>query len=374
MTAEAPSRIGSGDFDTVVPADQADNILTRITEAAWDPDGDHPGISALDVMQRNVTNLEATGIIEIDGVEHSFHIADGNNNGTEILGWNQDAEIDRTPPIPAALVPHRDRTQQAVLAGRAAQLLEQWNADLVPGTERGDALHDLLSKRAYDRFFAPGRRGIDFDGIADAHGYVIEDEPTARAARKILHFHAQVPAPTSASTDGETPLETLRRWNDALDTGTDLGAGIDEIRKASARRLSKTRETAASPEEGRALQDLGFRFVAPGVARQARLKMLLEVHSIEAVEHFDPATLPENPVAELFHALDPGLVRTTKVDPLWEASRVVVQACDTLSWGTQIDLPQDTHASLARYGYRVKGPATEIEDAPVYEPDDGPGM
>ncbi|MEP4192212.1 MAG: hypothetical protein ABJN51_14095, partial [Sneathiella sp.] len=91
--AAGPAPEFAGDFDKDVPAAIQDEVLTRIVEAAWGYTEDKD-ISIIDVESSDVLNMEVTGTIMIDGVEHSFHIRDGNNNGTEIVAWNAELEIE----------------------------------------------------------------------------------------------------------------------------------------------------------------------------------------------------------------------------------------------------------------------------------------
>lgn len=96
-------------FTRDVPAEAQEEVLQRIVELAWSGErssGDGVEICSLD--QINALNIDFNGTILIDGREHEFHIRDGNNAGTEILGWNEDGrfELDRNErPVPDLVGP-----------------------------------------------------------------------------------------------------------------------------------------------------------------------------------------------------------------------------------------------------------------------------
>lgn len=360
-----------GDFDKDVPEEIQKNVMEMIVEAAHDPDNRADDITFIDVEQLNVTNVEATGIIEINGVEHSFHIRSGDWNGTELISWNKDTEIDRSPRTPDALVPHRNRIQEAIVRGSARRFLEDWNADLRPGSERGDQLHDLLSKRAYDRFFDPNPSAYRYDAVASELGYDVDDASVEKKMRALLHFHITTVMPTHEFFIGKSSIDALQEWNGALDKEGDFGKIIHDIRLAAAMRLASSlpdthtgaRETYPSQSDQSELEKLSYRLVDPENAHDKRRALLLEIFRLEKIDGFDPADLPENPISALFQALDPDLVSGTKVDALKEACDTVVRACDRLAWGTDLELPQSVHDRLSTFGYRVVSPELTVEPA-----------
>lgn len=140
---------GETGFDRDVPEHLREDVLQRICEAAWSGGGSGD-ISIIGLERLDALNMEFTGTVMIEGWEHWFHIRDGNGNGTEILGWNNDAApgIDRQPRAVPALIPAPSLVEDAIFSGKAEKFLDQWNAGLDPATERGRALHDLPSKAA----------------------------------------------------------------------------------------------------------------------------------------------------------------------------------------------------------------------------------
>ena len=71
-------------FQRDVPARLQDDVMQRICEAAWGSTVE--GVTIIDSEQRDVLNVEASGTVMVEGVERWFHIRDGNNAGTELIG------------------------------------------------------------------------------------------------------------------------------------------------------------------------------------------------------------------------------------------------------------------------------------------------
>lgn len=175
-----------GDFGKDVPEDQQEDVLQRVVEAIWSEEGRYDGAVIIGMEELNVLNREAEGSIVIDGREHYFHVRDGDRAGTEILAWNSGEGLRPEPADPKALVPFQSRVSEALASGQARKFLEQWNADLTPGSERGDALHDLVSNAAYDAFFLRPARGNRISAIklkptATRSGARARPEPHARS-------------------------------------------------------------------------------------------------------------------------------------------------------------------------------------------------
>jgi hypothetical protein len=341
------------DFEIDVPKHLQEDVLTRIVEAIWDPDSKDEDVGIFDIDEINVMNRYATGSIMIEGREHVFEIRDGNNNGTEVISWNKDTELSPPEQVIQALVPRIGEIDGAIRWGRARKFLEKWNSDLKPGTPSGDVLHDLLQRLGSHRYTDSGFGAQKFTAEAREHGYDILEDADAIAARRRLHLAAYTILPDVLSMRDEAPRATLERWNAGLDQESESGAAVRAVFERMADRLSKTRKLAPSHGEKQELKRLGFAFDLPDNAPFFRFRLLLETFKLEPIEGFDPETLPESPVKELFKTLDPSLVSSTKVNPLYEASRYMHVACEALSRGTGLALSDETIANLATVGYRA---------------------
>ncbi|MEY8802180.1 hypothetical protein AB9K35_18025 [Leisingera sp. XS_AS12] len=340
-----------GNFDKDVPEDQQEDVLQRVVEAIWSEEGRYDGAVIIGMEELNVLNREAEGSIVIDGREHYFHVRDGDRAGTEILAWNSGEGLRPEPADPKALVPFQSRVNEALASGQARQFLEQWNADLTPGSERGDALHDLVSNAAYDAFFAPGQGRSHFRNKAEAYGYEIGRQSEARAARKELHLAALAFMPVHRPDDGTASLDLLRRWNEAIDPASGIGSEVQRIREAAADRLSHGTSFHFSLEEGLQLRELGFRPTTPDNARLAREAVLGRCFRLVPIEGFDPEELPKNPMAELLQILDPGLVSDTRVNPVIEADKTLRSACREMARANALEMPERFTDHLATLGF-----------------------
>lgn len=390
-------------FDRYVPARFQEDVMEMIVEAAYEQpddlgdgieiDGVRLQLTYIDTVQRNVTTVEAEGVFEIGGVEHTFHILSGDANGTELRGWNDDSEIDRTPRSPDVLVPHRTRVSDAICYGRAKEFLEEWDRDLLPGTERGNVLHDLLSKRAYDIFFDPRPSAYRYDKIADKHGYSVGEGPEETMVRTILHLNATTLMPLPEFLEDKRPLEALRKWNEALIASTDAvaeaegrGTEIFRVRRDAAKALAEAppaphsglRSTTPRPEDEEQMRKLGFRFADVREPYALRLELLMDSYRLEHVRDVPEKDLPDNSALELFRVMDPSRVPSTKVDPLKHASERMVQTFDRMAKGTDIKLPDDLHKTIEDLGFKIItiGDTPQVEPEPDVEPEEdcAPGL
>jgi hypothetical protein len=299
-------------FDTDVPAHLQDDILTRIVEAAWEHAED-PEINIIDCKMINALNIEFSGTVMIDGREHDFHMRDGNNNGTEIISWNEDTGVVHEPAPTYALVPTPGDIGDAIYRGRAREFLMGWEKDLDPHTERGRILSDLAEKRAYDGFFAPGSgAGHTHAKTAKNYGYTIEHYEDAVAARKKLLVEALCITPTG-TWPRQTPQEAravYEAWTDYRKKG-EIAAVIHD----TAERLSRSKDMTPNTEETARLKAMGFSFATRSEETRAWKTGLSGLYGLRDMEDFDPATLPEDPIKELMEILDPSLVHDKRVNP-----------------------------------------------------------
>jgi len=351
-----------GNFDLDVPKDAQEDVMQRICEAGWDIGSSDPDISIIDRVERDALNIEFSGSILIDGVEHAFHILDGNNNGTEIVAWNDDIDIERSSGPKYALVPSRDRINDARTARSALDLLETWNKDLNPSSETKPGISKLCSNYAYDNFFAPGGNHRNHHhGKAAALGYEISDPDHASQVRKDLLVRSLCLNPIMGwpMESHEETRDVLRDWASAHEPGNPLNVLIE----ACATRRSKVAGLPVSQDEHRSFGMLGFKVTDANSSYVAWLEGVHSLFSIEEIDDFDPADLPEDPMKSLFQALDPDLVQGTKVSPLFEAKRYLESMLCAMAREKRFDLKEGEAERFETFGYRLIEKQDEIDSA-----------
>jgi len=355
--SEKPQAEFSGDFEKDVAAHLQDDVLQRIVEVAWGY-GDDAEISIDDVDQLNALNIEITGTIEIDGQEHSFHIKDGNNNGTEILSCNEDAAIHREPRDPLTLIPDGNAVTAAVRYERAEDFLETWEKDKAGTGEHGEALAKLPSAQAYDSFFAPGTGAARYhQDKAAQYEYQIGYESDAFQVRKTLIGGVFKVMPLICENGSElsdaNPAEVLADWADLKDTETDTGRAIKSAMAAMVARMAGDLVLHPTEEEAGAFRDLGATLARRPAEVALRGLLWSRMISFEPIEGFDPKDLPENPIAELFKVFDSELVGSTKVNPVMEITDLTEQFVTKISRGNTDVVDDAWYDAAARVGYRL---------------------
>lgn len=350
-------------FETAIPAHLQEDLLQRIEECAWGFTTD-PEIEITDVEKRNVLNIEYTGVVRLMGQEHRFHIRSGDAAGTEILSWNGETDIDREPGPVMTLAPLHRRASEAIYQGQAAELLRDWEEALDPRTETGKHLSRLSAAAAYDAFFAPGT------GAARSHheaareaGYEIQGAADATRIRRDLLFAAHPIAPLI--TD-QTPLEALRSWDAALDASTVIGHLV-MLRRAQILDETAMRGASAPNAEGAArMREVGFAFTSPGEAFRLRARLTRALLSLDPIDGFDPAALPENPIAALFNRLDPALAPDVRVRPEVEAPKLLDAVAERMARDRSLTLPDWAEGRGAEIGFRIRyGAGPEPEELPA---------
>ncbi len=338
-------------FETAIPAHLQEDLLQRIEECAWGFTTD-PEIEITDVEKRNVLNIEYTGVVRLMGQEHRFHIRSGDAAGTEILSWNGDTEIDRDPGPVMILAPLHRRASEAICQGRAAELLRDWDEALDPNTETGRRLSRLFGAAAYDAFFAPGTGAPrSHHEAAREAGYEIQGAADATRIRRDLLFAAHPIAPLITDQD---PLEALRSWDAALDASTVIGHLVI-LRRAQILDETAMRGASAPNAEGAArMREVGFAFTSPGEALRLRVRLTRALLSLDPIDGFDPATLPENPVAALFNRLDPALAPDIRVRPELEAPKLLDAVAERMARDRSLALPDWAEGRAAELGFRVR--------------------
>ena len=359
----------SGDFEKDVAAHLQDDVLQRIVEVAWGYAEDAE-ISIDDVDQLNALNIEITGTIEIDGQEHSFHIKDGNNNGTEVLSWNEDAAIHREPRDPLTLIPDGNAVSAAVRYERAEDFLETWEKDKAGTGEYGEALSKLPSAQAYDSFFAPGTGAAkSYQDKAAEYEYQIGYESDAFHVRKTLIGGIFKVMPVICENGSElsvaNPAEVLADWADLKDTETDTGRAIKSAMSAMVARMADDLVLHPTAEEAGAFRVLGASLARRPAEVALRGLLWSRMISFEPIEGFDPKELPENPIAELFKVFDSEMVGSTKVNPVMEITDLTEQFVSKISRGSSDTVDQAWYDAAARVGYQLVVRSAEHEPAPT---------
>lgn len=315
-------------FAAAVPAPLQEDVLQRIEECAWGFRED-PEIEIIDVEKRNVLNIEYTGVIQIEGQEHRFHIRSGDSAGTEILSWNSDSQIGR----------------------EAATLLADWDAALDPASEKGRLLHRLPQAAAYDAYFAPG------SGASRTHhdkarqaGYEIEEQEVATARRRQLLAAALPLVPLRQEGD---PLPQILAWDAALAGNSVAGHRALLLWTQILGTMADRGASAPRPEEMSWLRETGFEFGTPGSALRLRAGLTRELITVEEIAGFDPATLPENPFAVLLNQLDPALAPDVRVNPQAEMRQILESLAFDMARMKALEVPEVFARRAAELGYRI---------------------
>lgn len=169
-------------FERDVPSDRHFDIMTMLAEAAHDDDHRHDCITILDRDHLDAINVRAHGVIDIDGIEHTFTIEDGNLNGTMLLDWDGDEPFERHTPTVWALQPNDRLINEHLAKGQGKFLLLKWDAIIA-----NRKLGDLPQKYAYDRHFQPGLRTENhYREAAAKHGFVLVPKEVADETRAKL--------------------------------------------------------------------------------------------------------------------------------------------------------------------------------------------
>ena len=353
-------------FETAIPANLQEDLLQRIEECAWGFTTD-PEIEITDVEKRNVLNIEYTGVVQLMGQEHRFHIRSGDAAGTEILSWNGGTDIDREPGPVMTLVPKRVRVSDAIYQGRAAELLREWGDALDPRTQTGKRLSRLSAAAAYDAFFAPGTGAArsHHEAARDA-GYEIEEASVAVRVRRDLLLAAYPIAPLGGDQD---PLEVLRSWESMEKADTVAGHRTHLLRVQILDEVARRGGTAPNGEEAGRMRATGFAFCTPSQARGTRTRLTRTLLSLERIDGFDPALLPENPVAVLFNRLDPALAPEVRVNPELEGRKLLDTIAERMARDRTLSLPDWAGEQAGRIGFEMRNRADPVREGdPSPEP------
>jgi hypothetical protein len=350
-----------GDFSEDVPSHLQDNVLQRIVEAAYGYT-EEPEITIIDVEHLDALNIEFTGTITFEGREHSFHIRDGNNNGTEIISWNGDIEIEKEPPVNFTIAPLTYKISDAIQAGTAAELLKKWDRDCT----QDDNIAPLARNYAYDRFFAPGgAAAMAHKKKAEKYGYEIVEACDAQAVRKRLVKQAISirPSGTWPMVDPEQARATYEMWADCRTAGA-----LSEVIEDMAERLSTSTGLSPDADEIARLGALGFRFTSRRDESAAWQAGLSGLYVLREIEGFDHETLPEDPMKVLLQRFDPALVHDTRVSPKSVCDRLLMSITSRMTRERVFELRDEDCKAFEAYGYVLEDRIAE-EPSSEYSPE-----
>lgn len=169
-------------FERDIPEHLREDAMMAMAEATgeWSKP---PNVHILEHDRMNAINCRAHGIIEIEGVEYTFQMEDGNWNGTVLLAWESDKPFERHQPTRWALQPKRNLIDKAILANNGPFLILKWDALLKNRPE----LAAIPGKYSYDRYFQPGSKTESYWRDAAAkHQFELVTEETANETRHRL--------------------------------------------------------------------------------------------------------------------------------------------------------------------------------------------
>lgn len=168
-------------FSAQIDAADQDEVMTILAEAVQGVE--HDCVSFFDLERIDAINAHGSGVLTWKGREFSFHVVDGNNNGTELRGWEEaGAEFEPHRPTVFVLAPRGDLVGQAMEGGRGAFLVAKWDALL-----SREPFASMAGKYAYDRRVQPG--GLitgHYEKAAAAGGFVWMEEKEAETLRERL--------------------------------------------------------------------------------------------------------------------------------------------------------------------------------------------
>jgi hypothetical protein len=136
------------EFDAHYGRAVANELFSRICEAAYDPKRPQPGVTITNIHRHNAINMTFEGVLLHDGIEFSFVIDDGDWNGTEVREFTTHDLAPYEPPQPTryTLVPTDGNLKENRPAMYEAYL--RWT--------REPWFQELLRAYHYDRHFQPG--------------------------------------------------------------------------------------------------------------------------------------------------------------------------------------------------------------------------
>jgi hypothetical protein len=149
------------------------------------------------------------------------------------------------------------------------------------------------------------------------------------------------------------PAELLASWAELKDAESEIGSMIQTEMRTMTDRMAQDLKLEPTLSELDALSELGV------IPARRKAEIALRGHlwsrmiSFDSIEGFDRNDLPENPVAQLFKALDAELVGSTKVNPVTEITNLTEQLISKISRGSNDTIDDAWFEAAARVGYQL---------------------
>lgn len=138
-------------FDACIPADIRDDVMQRIEETVSEC-AEHEGVTIFERDRLDAINVRASGAVVVWDTEYTFIVESGNRAGFVIEDWDSDKVFHPVRRTEWALQPQRYLIQDAIIAGKGADLVFKWDAMLKNKAE----IADIPRKYSYDRYVQPG--------------------------------------------------------------------------------------------------------------------------------------------------------------------------------------------------------------------------
>lgn len=176
-------------FSAQIDAADQEEVMTILAEAVQGVE--HDCVTFHDHERINAISAHGSGVLTWKGREFAFHVVDGDNNGTELRGWEEAGEVfEPHQPTVYVLAPRPDLVVQANVSGNGAFLVAKWDALL-----SREPYASMAGKYAYDRMMQPGSMITShYEKAAAAGGFVWMEEQEAKTLRERMSAPV-VPAP-----------------------------------------------------------------------------------------------------------------------------------------------------------------------------------
>jgi hypothetical protein len=178
-------------FERDIPAALQDTVMEMMCEAAHaNKTTSLPGVGVVhiqDFERRDAINVRVSGTVTLEAQPDrafDFQLRDGNQNGTELLGWEAEGvqDMEHSTPVQWTLQPSAGAVESALSKGLAHVLLMKWD-----GLVKQNWAKELVRSYGYDRYVQPGivvER--HYREAAAKHGLLLVDEESAQATRARL--------------------------------------------------------------------------------------------------------------------------------------------------------------------------------------------
>lgn len=160
----------------------AEEVLTRICEAAWNRGKPTPGVFLSEVHPINALNHTLEGTVVHNDISFEFLIDNGDANGTVVREFTTE---DRAP-----YVPERPARYTLVPANPHLKAEKPFQYEAFLQHTKQSWFKDLVSHYNYDRHFQPGlviERHYKEQAVAHGLVWVCDDDPRAVAIQQDLN-------------------------------------------------------------------------------------------------------------------------------------------------------------------------------------------